>query len=231
MTNRKIEYWVIPPEADAEFVAGMEQVLDTYAMPYNPSCPVLCMDEQPVQLLKETRVPIPATARHGRRVDYEYERAGTANIFMFTEPLAGWREVSVRTTKTKTDWATEMARLLEGRYAGCKKVILVCDNLNTHTKGAFYEAFEPERARALVRRIEFRHTPKHGSWLNIAENELSSLTRQCVSGRRFGDEDALSRETSAWSSDINSQQRGVDWHMKIDDARSKLIAVYPKIKV
>jgi hypothetical protein len=231
MTNRKIEYWVIPPEADAEFVAGMEQVLDTYAMPYDPSCPVLCMDEQPVQLLKETRVPVPATARHARRVDYEYERAGTTNIFMFTEPLAGWREVSVRTTKTKTDWATEMARLLEGRYAACEKVILVCDNLNTHTKGAFYEVFEPERARTLVRRIEFRHTPKHGSWLNIAENELSSLTRQCVAGRRFGDEDSLRRETSVWSSDINSQQRGVDWQMKIDEARSKLIAVYPKIKV
>jgi hypothetical protein len=231
MTNRKIEYWVIPPEADAEFVAGMEQVLDTYAMPYDPSCPVLCMDEQPVQLLKETRVPIPATAGHARRVDYEYERAGTTNIFMFTEPLAGWREVSVRTNKTKTDWATEMARLLEGRYATCEKVILVCDNLNTHTKGAFYEVFEPERARRLLRRIEFRHTPKHGSWLNIAENELSSLTRQCVAGRRFGDEDSLRHETSAWSSDINSQQRGVDWQMKIDDARTKLIAVYPKIKV
>jgi len=231
MTNRKIEYWVIPPEADAEFAASMEQVLDTCATPYDPSCPVLCMDEQPVQLLKETRVPIPATARHAKRVDYEYERAGTTNIFMFTEPLAGWREVSVRTTKTKTDWAIEMARLLEGRCANCEKVILVCDNLNTHTKGAFYEVFEPERARALVRRIEFRHTPKHGSWLNIAENELSSLTRQCVAGRRFGDEDSLRRETSAWCSDVNGEQRGVDWQMKIDDARSKLISVYPKIKV
>src|SRR6202046_2453269 len=163
MSNRKIEYWVIPPEADAEFAAGMEEVLDTYAAPYNPACPVLCMDEQPVQLLKETRTPIPATARHARRVDYEYERAGTANIFMFTEPLAGWREVSVRTTKTKIDWATEMARLLEGRYATCEKVIVVCDNLNTHTKGAFYETFEPKRARTLVRRIDFCYTPKHGS--------------------------------------------------------------------
>ena len=117
MTNRKIEYWVIPPEADGEFVAHMEEVLETYAKPYDPTCPVLCMDEQPVQLLKETRVPIPATAKHGKRVDYEYERAGTANIFMFAEPLAGWREVAVRETKTKIDWAIEMARLLEGRYA------------------------------------------------------------------------------------------------------------------
>jgi len=231
MTNRKIEYWVIPPGADAEFVAGMEEVLDTYAMPYDPACPMLCMDEQPVQLLKETRTPIPATAGHGKRVDYEYERAGTANIFMFTEPLAGWRQVSVRATKTKADWAREMAVLLEGRYATCGKVILVCDNLNTHTKGAFYEVFEPERARQLVRRLEFRHTPKHGSWLNIAENELSSLTRQCVAGRRFGDIQTLRQETSAWSSDVNGQQKGVEWQMKIDDARTKLISVYPKIKV
>ncbi|MGD9713748.1 MAG: IS630 family transposase [Thermomicrobiales bacterium] len=231
MTNRKIEYWVIPPESDGEFVAHMEEVLETYSKPYDPACPVLGMDEQPVQLLKDVREPIAPTAGHGKRVDYEYERAGTANIFMFTEPLAGWREVAVRERKTKLDWATEMARLLEGRYADCERVILVCDNLNTHTKGAFYEAFEPERARALVRRIEFCYTPKHGSWLNIAENELSSLTRQCVSGRRFGDIEALSAETSAWSTDVNNTQRGVDWQMKIDDARCKLKSVYPKIKL
>jgi hypothetical protein len=231
MTNRKIEYWVIPPESDAEFVASMEEVLETYAQPYDAACPVLCMDEQPVQLLKETRAPIPATAEHGKRVDYEYERAGTANIFMFAEPLAGWRDVAVRQTKTKYDWAVEVARLLEGRYADCERVILVCDNYSTHTKGAFYEAFEPERARQLVRRIEFRYTPKHGSWLNIAENELSSLTRQCVAGRRFGDIETLRAETAAWSQDVNDTQRGVDWQMKIDDARSKLKSVYPKIKL
>jgi hypothetical protein len=231
MTNRKIEYWVIPPEADGEFVAHMEEVLETYEKPYNPACPVLCMDEQPVQLLKETRTPIPATADHGKRVDYEYERAGTTNIFMFTEPLAGWREVAVRETRTKVDWAIEMARLLEGRYADATRVILVCDNLNTHTKGAFYESFEPAQARQLVRRIEFCHTPKHGSWLNIAENELSSLTRQCVAGRRFGDAQTLRAETTAWSSDVNDTQRGVDWHMKIDDARYKLKSIYPKIKL
>jgi hypothetical protein len=230
MTNRKIEYWVIPPEADAEFAAGMEEVLDTYALPLDPACPVLCMDEQPIQLLKETRTPIPATLKHGKRVDYEYERAGTANIFMFTEPLVGWRQVSVRTTKTKVDWATEMAALLEGRYATCEKVIVVCDNLNTHTKGAFYEAFEPARARELVRRLEFRHTPKHGSWLNIAENELSSLTRQCL-GRRFSDIQMLQQETAAWSTDVNDRQKGVEWQMKIDDARIKLTSVYPKIKL
>ncbi len=231
MTNRKIEYWVIPPEADAEFVGAMEDVLEVHEKPYDARYPVLNMDEQPVQLLKETRRPIPATKEHGKRVDYEYERAGTANIFMFTEPLAGWREVSVRKTKTKVDWAIEMARLLEGRYAKCEKVLLVCDNLNTHTKGAFYEAFEPQRARELVRRIEFHHTPKHGSWLNVAENELSSLTRQCVAGRRFGDVEALREETAAWCSDVNSTQRGVDWQMKIDDARTKLKSVYPTNKL
>ena len=231
MTNRKIEYWVIPPEADAEFVAGMEAVLDTYAQPYDPACPVLCMDEQPVQLLKETRPPIEATVDHGKRIDYEYERAGTADIFMFTEPLAGWREVSVRDTRTKADWAVEMAGLLEGRYAACEKVIVVCDNLNTHTPGSFYEVFEPERARRLVRRLVLRHTPKHGSWLNIAENELSAMTRQCVSGRRFGDVDTLRIETAAWSTDVNRRQKGVDWQMQIDDARTKLASVYPKIRM
>ncbi len=231
MTNRKIEYWVIPPQADGEFAAGMEEVLETYEKAYDPECPVICMDEQPVQLLKEVRKPIPATMKHGKRIDYEYERAGTANIFMFTEPLDGWREAAVRETKTKVDWATEMARLLDGRYAKCKRVIVVCDNLNTHTKGAFYEVFDPARARELARRIEFCHTPKHGSWLNIAENELSSLTRQCITGRRFPNVEALQRETAAWSSDVNSTQRGVDWQMRIDDARCKLKPVYPKIKV
>lgn len=230
MTSRKIEYWVIPPQADAEFAAAMEDVLEVYARPLDPACPVLCMDEQPVQLLKEVRTPIAATREHPRRVDYEYERAGTANIFLFTEPLAGWREVAVRPTKTKVDWAIEVARLLEGRYAACDRVILVCDNLSTHTAGAFYEAFEPERARGLVRRIELHHTPKHGSWLNVAENELSSLTRQCVSGRRFGTIESLRRETSAWSTDVNAKQRGVQWHMKVDDARVKLTSIYPKSK-
>jgi hypothetical protein len=228
MTNRKIQYWVIPPNADAEFVAAMEDVLDTYEKPYDPNVPVLCMDEQPVQLTKETRQPIAATKSHPRRVDYEYERAGTANIFMFTEPLAGWREVAVRQTKTKVDWAIEVARLVEGRYANCAKVILVSDNLSTHTKGAFYEVFEPERARRIVAKLEFHHTPKHGSWLNIAENELSSLTRQCVAGRRFGDIRQLRSETKAWSTDANRTRRGVDWQMKVDDARIKLKSVYPR---
>lgn len=149
---------MIPPESDAEFVAGMEEVIDIYEQPYDAARPVICMNEQPHQLLKEIRIPIPATANHAKRVDYEYERAGTARIFMFTEPLAGWREFSVRATKTKVDWAIEMACLLEGRYADCEKVILVCDNMNTHTKGVLYEVFDAERTRSRVRRIEFRHT-------------------------------------------------------------------------
>jgi len=231
MTNRKIEYWVIPPEADGEFVAHMEEVLETYAKPYDPKRPVLCMDEQPVQLVKETRTPIAATAQHPRRVDYEYERAGTAEIFMFTEPLSGWRMATARESKTKVDWAFEMARLLDGRYKGCDKVILVCDNLNTHTKGAFYETFPAAQARQYVRRIEFCQTPKHGSWLNIAENELSSMTRQCIAGRRIGDLKSLREQIRAWSSDVNKTQRGVDWHMKINDARCKLKSVYPQIKL
>ena len=230
MNNRNIEYWVIPPECDAEFGASMEDVLETYEKPYNPAQPVICMDEQPVQLVKDVRMPIEATLEHPKRVDYEYERGGVANIFMFAEPLAGWREAFARETKTKSDWARLVAELLDGRYADCPKATLVCDNLNTHTRGAFYEVFEPSRARALVKRIDFCYTPKHGSWLNIAENELSSITRQCVSGRRIGDIDTLAREIAAWSSDVNSTQRGVDWQMKIDDARYKLKSVYPKIK-
>jgi hypothetical protein len=229
MTKRKIEYWVIPPREDAEFVASMEEVLDTYAQPYDSRRPVLCMDEQPIQLLKETRVPIAATKDHPRRVDYEYERAGTASIFMFCEPLSGWRQVTVRERRTKIDWAREVEELLRTRYASADKVILVCDNLNTHTKGAFYEAFEPEKARAIVRRLEFRHTPIHGSWLNIAENELSSMTRQCVRGRRFATIEMLRTETTAWHHRSNAKQRGVDWQFRVDDARIKLKSVYPKI--
>ena len=231
MTDRKLEYWVIPPEADAEFVAGMEEVLDTYAAPYDSKYPVLCMDEQPVQLLKETRTPIPATKDHPRRIDYEYERAGTASVFLFCEPLAGWRSVSIRERRTKVDWALEVAELLGTRYAEAEKVILVCDNLNTHTKGAFYQAFPPAEARAIVRRLEFRHTPKHGSWLNVAENELSSMTRQCLRGRRFGTVEELREETSAWQQRTNDTQRGVEWQFRIDDARTRLKSLYPKLLV
>lgn len=230
MTKRKIEYWVIPPEQDAEFVACMEEVLETYAMAYDPQRPVLCMDEQPVQLLKDTRPSLPATNEHGQRVDYEYERNGTASIFMFAEPLSGFRQTTARPRRTKTDWAGEVARLLDTRYAECEQVVIVLDNLNTHTKGAFYETFEPAVARAYLKRIEFVFTPKHGSWLNIAECELSCMTSQCLAGRHIGELDELQTEIAAWSQRTNENQRGVDWQFKIDDARTKLKRLYPKIK-
>lgn len=230
MTKRKIEYWVIPPEADAEFVAQMEEVLDVYARPYDALRPVICMDEQPVQLVKETRRPIPGTKKHAKRVDYEYERNGTASIFMFAEPLAGWREATARQRRCKSDWALEVASQLDGRYANCSKVTLVCDNLNTHTKGAFYEVFSPEKAREYVCRLEIVNTPKHGSWLNMAENELSCLTSQCLRDRRIGDVETLHDEIVAWSADVTSTQRGIQWQMEIDDARYKLTSVYPKIQ-
>ena len=229
MTNRKIQYWVIPPDADAEFAACMEDVLEIYARPYNAAFPVVCMDEQPVQLTKETREPIAATREHPRRVDYEYKRAGTACIFMFAEPLSGWRNVSARPRRTKVDWALEMEELLRTRYVGVEKVILVCDNLNTHTRGAFYETFEAKKARELVQRIEFHYTPKHGSWLNIAENALSSMTRQSISGRRIADIEMLRAETSAWADSSNEKQRGVDWQFTVEKARVKLKSLYPNL--
>ena len=222
---------MIPPRADAEFAAHMEAVLDAYARPYDGAWPVLCMDEQPTQLVRETRRPIAATKDRPRRVDYEYERAGTASIFLFCEPLAGWRRATARPRRTKADWALEVAGLMEGRYAGCERVTLVCDNLSTHTEGAFYQAFEPARARDLVRRIEFRRTPKHGSWLNVAESELSCMTRQCLKHRRIGDIETLRGEVAAWSARVNDAQRGVEWHMGIDDARRKLKSIYPQIKL
>ena len=231
MTKRKIQYWVIPPEANAEFVACMEDVLDTYAQPYDAAYPVICMDEQPVQLTKEVRKPIRATISHPRRVDYEYERAGTACIFMFAEPLSGWRKANARPRRTKVDWAIEMEELLCSRYADAEKVHLVCDNLNTHTRGSFYEVFPPSKARQLVSRIEFHYTPKHGSWLNIAENELSSLTRQCISGRRIEDIVLLNSEISAWAQVCNKGKRGVDWQFNIEKAQVKLKSLYPNLLI
>ena len=229
MTNRKIQYWVIPPDADGEFAACMEDVLETYAQAYNAAFPVVCMDEQPVQLTRETREPIAATRQHPQRIDYEYERAGTACIFMFAEPLSGWRKVSSRPRRTKADWALEMEELLSSRYANVEKMKLVCDNLNTHTRGAFYEVFEAKKARELIQRIEFHYTPKHGSWLNIAENELSSMTRQCISDDRIGNIEILRAKTSAWATASNDKQRGVNWPFTIENARVKLKSLYPNL--
>jgi hypothetical protein len=230
MTKRKIKYWVIPPDQDAEFAANMEEVIETYETAYDPQRPVLCMDEHPVQLLRESQAPLPATKQHGERIDYEYERNGTASIFMFAEPLSGFRQATARERRTKADWALEVAQLLDTRYAHCAKVTLVCDNLNRHTKGAFYEAFPPDVARAYVKRIDFCHTPKHGSWLNIAECELSCLTSQCLSDRRIGELARLQSEIAIWADKTNAKQRGVDWQFKITDARIKLKRLYPVIK-
>ncbi len=206
----------------------MEAVLEIYGLPHDPNIPVLTMDEQPVQLFRETRESIPATKRHARRVDYEYERAGVANIFMFSDPLGCWRRVSVRERKAKIDWALEARILLEEDYPDVDKVRLVCDNLNTHSLGAFYETFEPSHARSLARRLEIIPTPKHGSWLDIAENELSALTAQCVKGRRFATIEELREEVIAWATSCNDKQKGVDWQFTTQDARVKLESIYPK---
>ena len=221
---------MIPPDHDGEYVACMEDVLTVYERPYDPAAPVVCMDEQPVQLIKETRQPIPAAAGRPARVDYEYERNGTAAIFMFTEPKAGWRDVSVRERRTKLDWAHEMRRLLEGRYAGVPKVTLVMDNLNTHTTGSLYEAFPPAEARLLAQRLEIHYTPKHGSWLNIAENELSTLTRQCLA-RRIATLREMRTHVSAWQRKRNKQGTPVRWRFTLDRARERLRRVYPLMEV
>jgi hypothetical protein len=221
--------YVIPPEQNGDFVAAMEAVLRTYHLPLNQDVPVICMYEQPVQLIGETKVPIPARSGRPNLFDYEYRRNGTTNIFMFTEPLSGWREARVSTTKTKQDWAREVADLLERCYPTAERVTLICDNLNTHTLGALYETFPPDRASSLSARLNLQHTPKHGSWLNIAECELSVFTRHCLS-RRIPSEFQLRREAEAWSIHRNDQQRGVNWQFTEKGARIKLKRLYPQIQ-
>ncbi|MBV8218083.1 MAG: hypothetical protein JO325_06445 [Solirubrobacterales bacterium] len=221
---------MIPPEPDAEFVARMEEVLETSAAASDPQDPVPGRDEQPVPLLKETRVPIAATKRRGRRVDYEDERKGPASVFMFAEPLSGFRQATARLRRTEADRAIEVAQMRDPPYADRAEVTRVCDDLNTPTKGAFSEAFEPRRARADVKRIRSCYTPKHGSWLNGAEGELSCLTSPCLSDRRSGELIDLQFAIATWSDRTNAQQRGVDWQFRIEDARVKLKRLYPKIK-
>jgi hypothetical protein len=221
---------VIPPEADAEFVACMEDVLEVYERPYDPKCPVVNMDEQPVQLTQEVRRPLEIQPGRPRRYDHEYERAGTACVFLFTEALAGWRQVTARPQRTAVDWAQEVAALLEGRYAQAEKVILICDQLNTHGIASLYKAFAAETARRLARRLEIHYTPKHGSWLNLAECELSVLTRQCLRNRTPSLR-ALVRKVTAWTRDRNARQRGVNWQFTTKDARIKLKRLYPQIQL
>lgn len=207
----------------------MEDVLEVYQLPYDPVTPTVNMDEKPVVLHEETREPLPMEPGNPERQDYEYERNGTANIFIFTEPLSGYRYTNVTKQRTAVDWAHEIEQLLEEEYPEAEKVRLVCDNLNTHKLGSLYEAFPPEKARQLAKRLDIHYTPKHGSWLNIAEVELSVLTKQCL-GRRIGDIETLRKETNAWERDRNSQQKGVDWQFTTEDARIKLKRLYPQIK-
>ena len=220
---------MIPPQHNGEYVARMEDVLDVYDRPRDQSAPVVCMDEMPVQLLKETRVPMPAEPGRPRRVDYEYERNGTANIFMFAEPLAGWRQTLVTERRTAVDWAVAVRDLVDNRYADARVIVLVMDNLNTHTLGSLYEAFPPAEARRIAKRLEIHHTPKHGSWLNMAENELSALSRQCLA-RRIGVIDDLRSEVHAWEATRNTDQVQIRWRFTIDQARIKLRNVYPVIQ-
>lgn len=222
--------WVIPPEQSADFVANMEDVLEVYRRPFDPAYPKVNMDEQPVQLVKETRQAIAARPGTPERIDYEYERNGTATNFIFTEPLAGWRKVNVRERKTAVDWAHEIRELLEVDYPLATKVILVCDNLNTHAPASLYKAFEPSVARRLLERMEIHYTPKHGSWLNIAEIELSVLTKQCLN-RRIPDLETLRSETAQWARQRNAKQKSVDWQFNTDQARIKLKRLYPKIEL
>ena len=187
----------------------MEDILDLYCLPYDPNIPLICMDELPRQLIKEKRRPLRAVPGSPRRVDYEYERNGTANVFLFTEPLAGWRHVNVRERRTGVDWAHEIEELLEVHYPQAPFVRLVCDNLSTHKIGSLYETFEPTKARRLARRLDIHYTPTHGSWLNIAEIEFSALSRQCLK-RRIPDIPALRRQTHRWEQTRNEKQKGVD---------------------
>lgn len=219
---------MIPPEQNAEFVARMEDVLEVYRRPYDPQRPVVCLDEQPTQLVGETRRSIPAQPGQPERYDYEYERRGTAINFMLTEPLGGWRKVNVRETKTAIDLAQEIKELLDVDFPDAQTVVLVWDNLNTHTPASLYKAFEPAEARRLLERLEIHYTPKHGSWLDVAEIELSVFTKQCLA-RRIDDIDTLRREAKAWADARNAAQTGVDWQFTNEQARVKLKHLYPQV--
>jgi hypothetical protein len=206
----------------------MEDVLDVYRRIYNPAIPVICMDEKPYQLLGEIRDPIPARPGSVEKFDSEYERHGTCSIFLFTEPLGGWRHVFAREHRRKTDWAIEIRKLLVEYYPEAEKICLVTDNLNTHSISSLYEAFPADEARALAKRLDIHYTPKHGSWLNIAEIELSALTKQCLN-RRVNALDILNEQLSSWENARNDKQKGVDWQFTTEDARVKLRHLYPKI--
>ncbi len=206
----------------------MEDVLDVYAQAHPDAEPLICMDEASKQLLRDELPPEPMKPGQPTREDYHYERRGTQALFMFFDPLGGYRHVSVRDSRTAVDWAEEVAWLLEEAYPQAQKVKLVCDNLNTHDIASLYKAFEPERARALARRLEIHHTPRNGSWLNVAEIELSVLARQCLD-RRIGSVDELTREITAWEAERNVSKSAVEWRFTTGDARIKLRHLYPPV--
>jgi hypothetical protein len=224
------ECWCIPPDHNAEFVAAMEDVLDVYCRPYDVRYPVVCMDETSKQLVAEIRPPIPAAPGHVERYDVEYERRGVAEVFLFTEPLAGWRRTAVTEHRRRVDWARQVRHLLDEDYPDAEKVVLVMDNLNTHSTASLYEAFEPAVARRLAQRLEIHYTPKHGSWLNIAEIELSVLAGQCLD-RRIDRIEQLQTECSAWDRQRNERQKGVDWRFTTPNARIKLKRLYPQMQL
>lgn len=221
--------WVIPPEANAEFVCAMEDTLEVYARPYDPLRPQVCLDECGKQLVAETRRPLPPEPGQVERFDYEYERCGTANLFMLFEPLAGTRHVKVTDRRTAVDFAEVIRDLLDVHYPHAEKVVLVMDNLNTHKLASLYQAFPAEEARRLIERLEIHHTPKHGSWLNMAEIELSALATQCLD-RRIADSETLAREVAAWQKSRNHAGNTVNWRFTTQDARIKLKRLYPSIE-
>lgn len=204
----------------------MEDVLDVYEMPYNPNIPVVCMDEMPYQLLDDSRPALPVRCNDIQKIDYEYVRNGTCSIFAFIEPLAGRHHISVRERRTAVDWAEEIKFLADEMYPDAEKIILVMDNLNTHVKGSLYKKYPPEEARRMIKRLEFHYTPKHGSWLNIAEIELNILSRQCLS-RRLLSIDIVRTELAAWESERNANRDIVNWHFSNTNARIKLVSLYP----
>ncbi len=216
---------MIPPQGNAEFVAAMEKVLDVYRRPYDAAFPVVCMDETPRQLIRETRAPVAMGPGQPARYDYEYQRCGTCNVFMATEPLAGKRMTQVTERRTRTDWAQFLSDIA-AHYRDATRITLVMDNLNTHRPGAFYEAYPPAQAKALWDRFEFVYTPKHGSWLNVAEIELNVMNRQCLN-RRIDRMDILAREVAAWQASRDRLQTQVDWQFTTEDARIKLKRLYP----
>ena len=220
---------MIPPGQDAEFVSRMEPVLDVYERPFDPDRPVVGVDEAGVQLVEEVRNPVPAAPGRPARVDYEYKRNGTANLFVATQPLLGWREVVVTDRRTALDFAGFLKHLADDIYAEAEKVTLVLDNLNTHTPAALYQAFEPAEAHRLAARFEWVYTPKHGSWLNVAELEFAALRRQCL-GRRIGSMDELRAEVEAWQDERNERAVEIDWQFTTADARIRLRHLYPQIQ-